>query len=187
MATSPVLGIACTIDRPGYNHRYREKYGRQRWQLCKTAFSITVERAAKHARKQGCKLRVHVERGDKKTDRIVKAYYDNLKAEGMPFAGDTSGKYAPLTAEQFRETLYEFRTKKKSSPMAQLADLYLWPMAIGGYDKANRPYSRLISDKKLIDCQLQKEEIEHLGCKYSCFDLVYAEAQKHKDPDCSGS
>jgi len=29
----PVIGHACVVDRPGYNHRYREKYGRQTWML----------------------------------------------------------------------------------------------------------------------------------------------------------
>jgi hypothetical protein len=187
IAGIPVLGIACTIDRPGYNHRYREKYGRNRWQLCKTAFSITVERAAKYARAQDAKLRVYVERGDKKTDAQVKAYYDEMRTIGMPFSGDTSGKYAPLTAAQLSETLYDFKTKKKSSPMAQIADLYAWPIAIGGYDKGNRPYARLHSDMKIIDCMLSAEEIPHLGCKYSCFDLVNGGAQKSENPDCSGS
>src|SRR5690348_15108237 len=34
----PAVGLACVIDRPGYNARYLEKYGRQRWALCKSAF-----------------------------------------------------------------------------------------------------------------------------------------------------
>lgn len=41
-----VLGIACVIDRPGYDARYRDKYGRRQWHLCQTAFCIAVERAA---------------------------------------------------------------------------------------------------------------------------------------------
>ncbi len=48
--TAPVIGLACVIDRPGYNARYFEKYGRKRWSLCKSAFTISVERAAKYAR-----------------------------------------------------------------------------------------------------------------------------------------
>src|SRR5579884_3595557 len=51
----PVYGLACVIDRPGYDARYRQKYGRNQWQLCRTAFTIAVERAAKHARRLGCK------------------------------------------------------------------------------------------------------------------------------------
>lgn len=33
-----VLGIACVVDRPGYDARYRERYGRRQWHLCQTAF-----------------------------------------------------------------------------------------------------------------------------------------------------
>jgi hypothetical protein len=29
----PVVGLACVIDRPGYNLRYRERYGRQRCEV----------------------------------------------------------------------------------------------------------------------------------------------------------
>ena len=57
LRAAPVTGLACVIDRPGYNARYREKYGRQRWSLCKSAFTISVERAAKYARSLDCRLR----------------------------------------------------------------------------------------------------------------------------------
>lgn len=169
---APVVGLACVIDRPGYNHRYREKYGRQRWALCKTAFSVSVERAAKYARSLDHKLRVHPERCNKTEDRMLRSYYDSLCTEGMPFASDTSDSYSPLSAKEFSETLYEFRLKAKSSPMAQFADLYLWPMCIGGYDETNRPYRRLLQDGKLIECHISEENRPILGTKYSCFDLV---------------
>ena len=172
MAGSPAVGIACVIDRPGYNYRYKERYGRSRWMLCKTAFSVAVERAAKHARGEGLKLRVFVERGDRKTDRNIAGYYEALRTEGMPFNPETSGKYAPLSADELRETLYECRTKAKSSPLVQLADLYLWPICIGGYDPANRTYRRLRDDGKLIDCLLQAEAVPTQGIKYSCWELV---------------
>jgi hypothetical protein len=55
MRRSPVIGLACVIDRPGYNDRYREKYGGDRWLLCKTAFNIATERAVKYARSIGCR------------------------------------------------------------------------------------------------------------------------------------
>src|SRR5688500_14957929 len=64
----PVLGTACVIDRPGYRNRYDAKFGRQHWSLCKSAFFIVVERAAKHALAQQRKLRVWFERADKITD-----------------------------------------------------------------------------------------------------------------------
>ncbi|CAN0497278.1 unnamed protein product, partial [Phaeothamnion confervicola] len=52
--------------------------------------------------------------------------------------------------------------------MIQLADLYLWPMSIGGYHKSNRTYARLIEDRKLIDCHLSAGDVSMLGIKYSC-------------------
>lgn len=172
MATAPAIGIACVIDRPGYNDRYNEKYmdGRK-WLLCKSAFSIVVERAAKYAVQKGLKLRVWVEKSDKKVDRTIKDYYDGINQNGMPFASETSGKYAPMDQEALADILYEFRTKSKSSPLLQLADLYLWPMCIGGYDENNRPYKRLREDEKLIDCHLSEAEIEMGGIKYFCFDF----------------
>lgn len=174
MAGMPVIGHACVIDRPGYNERYTKKYGRKRWLLCKTTFSASVERAAKIARGQGYKLRVFVERSDPKTDRHVKQYYEDLGKDGMPFNPKTSGKYAPLKAAELAETLYEFRIKNKSSPLMQMADLYLWPMCMGGYNPQNRPYARLIEDRKLIDCTLEPEQVPALGIKYSCWELAAA-------------
>jgi hypothetical protein len=103
---------------------------------------------------------------------VFKTYYGELTANGMPFAVDTSEHYGPLSPEEFRKTLYEFKLKSKSSPMAQLADLYLWPICMGGYHAGNRPYERLKSDGKLIECLIPEQAWENLGTKYSCFDLV---------------
>lgn len=172
MRDAPVTGIACTIDRPGYNARYLEMYQKAPWQLCKTAFSVVVERAAKFARSMDLRLRVHPERCNKPEDALLKSYYAAMKAEGMPFAKDNSGKYAPLTAEQLTETLYEFATKQKSSPMAQFADLFLWPICMGGYHASNRTYKRLMDDRKLIECHLKEEDWPMLASKYSCFENV---------------
>jgi len=171
MAQKSVTGIACVIDRPGYNVRYREKY-RQRWELCKTAFAIVVERAAKYARSHDAKLRVYAERGDVAVDRRMKGYYDSLRIHGTPFAANTSGKYAPLTADELRETLYDFKTKNKTSPLMQMADLYLWPISVGGYDGSNRTYVRLEQDGKLMDCLLDETQRPSMGIKYSCFENV---------------
>jgi hypothetical protein len=172
MRDVPVTGLACVVDRPGYNARYLDVYEQQPWLLCKTAFSVVVERAAKHARSLGRRLRVAPERCNKPEDALLKGYYELLRAKGPPFATESSEKYAPLAAEQFRETLFEFRPKAKSSPMAQLADLYLWPICMGGYHARNRTYARLIDDGKLIECRLPPQDWPTLGTKYSCFDLV---------------
>jgi hypothetical protein len=75
----PVIGHACVIDRPGYDARYRDRYGRQTWMLCKTAFSVACERAAKHARSAGRKLRVLPEEADRTADNYIRSYYRALR------------------------------------------------------------------------------------------------------------
>lgn len=168
----PVIGLACVIDRPGYNARYREKYGRQRWALCKTAFAVAVERATKYAQDRGRKLRIYAERTDKTEDRKMQEYYTALRAGGHWFDASSAEKYSPVGAPQYQQTLYEFRTKKKTSRLMQIADLYLWPMCMGGYHPANFPYSRLKAAGKFIDCVIPSDEIATRGIKYSCFELV---------------
>jgi hypothetical protein len=172
MRAPPFVGFACVIDRPGYDHRYRQRYGRDQWSLCRTAFSVLVERAAKYARARGCKMRVFAERADRIVDGWMKGYYEHLRENGMPFQAANMEQYGPLTADQLKETLYEFRTKGKSSPIMQMADLYLWPMAVGGYHRSNRTYAQLIADGKLVDCQLPTDQVASEGIKYSCWDLV---------------
>ena len=168
----PVIGFACIIDRPGYNHRYRAKYGRERWSLCKTAFDVVVERAVKYSSGRDRKLRVYVERSSKADDTLLRGYYNTLKTSGHSFDATTAAIYNPLTSVAYASTLYEFRTKEKSSKLMQIADLYLWPMCIGGYDEGNRAYSALKDAGKLIDCALPSELVAERGIKYSCFDLV---------------
>jgi Protein of unknown function (DUF3800) len=178
----PVTGLACVIDRPGYNARYREKYGRQRWSLCKSAFTISVERAAKYARSLDCRLRVLPERCNKKEDDVLKGYYNELKVSGPPFDPTTSEKYRPLVPEEFKQTLLEFLPKMKSSPMAQLADLFLWPICMGGYKADNRPYKRLKQDGKLIECGMLETDWPMLATKYYCFDPPQERVPETKNP-----
>ncbi len=172
MKESRAVALACVIDRTGYNHRYAEKHQNERWLLCKTAFGVAVERAAKHARFQGFKLRVMPERCNKREDSLVKGYYADLKANGMPFSTSNSSQYDPLSAQQFSETLYEFKVKNKTSPMAQFADLFLWPICMGGYHASNWPYQRLMQDGLLIEAHLPKVEWPTRGTKYSCFENI---------------
>jgi hypothetical protein len=167
-----VFGLACVIDRPGYDARYRELYGRRQWHLCQTAFAIAVERAAKFARRNSRKLRVMPERSSKRDDRRLERYYTNLKTSGTPFDESSCAPYAPLTATEFRETLHEIRFKSKSSPMGQVADLYLWPIAIAGYDPVNRAYLSLREAGRLIESRITPADAEVCGSKYSCFELV---------------
>lgn len=166
----PVVGLACVIDRPGYNSRYVEKYGRERWMLCKTAFAIAVERAVKYSIARERRMRVYVERCSKADDDVMHGYYKDLKTNGHCFNPDTAAKYAPSNPIDYQSTLYEFRTKAKSSRLMQIADLFLWPICMGGYDAKNYAYSRLLKAGKLIECFIPEESIQQLGSKYSCFD-----------------
>lgn len=172
MNDNEVIGFACVIDRPGYKTRYEDVYGDKKWLLCKTAFSVVVERAAKYAKSKNKKLRVYVEQSGKKEEAMIKQYYETLKNTGMPFDNKNSSKYAPLTPADFDDILYDLKFKSKKSKPTQLADLYLWPMCIGGYHPKNKTYQRLLEDKKLINCHLEEKEIPNLGIKYSCWEQV---------------
>ncbi len=160
------------IDRLGYNERYAEQYNANPWMLCKTAFCVVVERAVKLSVKDHRRLRVHPEKCNRKEDNALKRYYADLKQRGMPFDAKNSERYAPLSNEEFSHAFYELKFKEKSSPLAQLADLYLWPICMGGYHRANRTYQRLMEDGKLIECHISGDEHAILGTKYSCFENV---------------
>lgn len=170
MLDLPVIGIAAVIDRPGYVARYREAYAERLWLMCKTAYSILIERAAKYADSQGRTLRVFFEESGKAEDRDLQAYAKSLKADGMPFDGNKAAAYGSLTAADFRRVVRgEPKRRTKKTPMIQLADLMLYPMAKGGYDPAYRPYVDLMAAGRLIDAQLRPQDRPLLGIKYSCF------------------
>jgi hypothetical protein len=113
------------------------------------------------------------ERSSKDDERRIEAYFDSLKQDGGPFDRQSSSLYAPLSSEQFRDTPYELRFKRKSSPMIQVADLYLWPLAMAGYDEGNRAYDALKAAGRLMENQLPEDKWPERGTKYSCFDLVW--------------
>lgn len=167
----PVIGIAAVIDRVGYNVRYEEKYGDERWWMCRTAFSILVERATKYVSERGGRLKLRFEEAGKKEDRAIMEYNKNLKVAGMPFDSTTSSKYAFLKPEEFKSILIgEPERQTKKSPLLQIADLYLYPMVKGGYHKDYAPYKLYMENKKLIDAILSADEISSKGIKYSCFN-----------------
>ncbi len=113
----PILGIAAVIDRPGYVARYHNAYQEQLWFMCKTAYSILIERAAKYADSQDCKLRVFFEETGKREDRDIISYARTLKTEEMPFNKSTSGGYGALQAEDFqRLVLGEPKRRSKKHP-----------------------------------------------------------------------
>lgn len=168
----PVVGLACVIDRQGYNDRYKAQYGEDRWLLCKTAFAVTVERAVKQAIVNDRRVKIYVEKTSKKAGTLIKSYYQEIKRNGLWFDSTQSSKYKPVLAEQFNARLYDFKTKTKTSLLMQIADLYLWPMCIGGYQPTNKAYMALKEAGKLIDCFIANEELAERGIKYSCFENV---------------
>lgn len=169
MCSLPIIVHATVVDRPGYNKRYLTEYGPRRWSLCRTAFKIAVERAAKFASSESAKLRVYVEQTDKKTEERLKGYFDSLRADGLPFNQDNSAKYAPLMASDLAGTLREFRVKGKGSIPMQIADLALWPVCKGKYRPDNIALIKLTAAGKLLDARCNPDN-KLFGIKYSCFD-----------------
>lgn len=169
LLNAPGLLIACVVHRPGYNSRYVPLYGAARWMLCKSAYAILVERAAKYAHSHGRRLRVYIESSGKREDRILREYHRELATEGMPFQPQTSHRYSPLCPEALRAILMKNpQFIKKTNPLAQLADLVLYPVVKGGYEQNYQPYRLLKESGKLIDAHVADPEI--LGIKYYCFD-----------------
>lgn len=166
----PAVGIGAIIHRPGYVERYSVQYGDRPWRMDRTAFSIVIERSAKYARSRGRRLRVFFEESGKQEDRDIVAFMKELKGEGMPFSGENSLPYRGLMADEFRElVLGEPKRRTKKTPMLQIADLYLYPMAKAGYDRGYKPYRALMEAGRLIDAILPTEDRPLLGIKYSCF------------------
>ncbi len=167
----PVIGFAAVVDRPGYNKRYEDKYGKKRWWLCKTAYSILIERSARYVLSKKCKLKVKFEKSGKREDLALIEYARELKKKGMPFDENNSKKYNKLESKVFKEfVIGEPKRQEKKSPLLQIADLYLYPMVRGGYYPNYPPYQTLLNKKLIIDALIPKEKLKSCGVKYSCFE-----------------
>ncbi len=180
-----LIGHACVICRPGYRDRYLDKYPDGiRWAMSKTAFDISVERAAKFAMQDGRKLDVVYERTGKKEDRLLERYFEDLKVTGMSFSAENSKQYGPLTGAEFMDHLNIIWPDGKGNPLLQLADLIIHPVSQVACGKQNRAYQQLVDRKMLLDFKHQDDAV---GVKYSCYDGEYGawkEHQKHtRDPE----
>ena len=150
---------------------YKDKYKERLWLMCKTAFSVLIERAAKYVDEQGGAMETYFEQSGKKEDRAIIQYMRDLKKDGLAFDQSTSEAYSPLLAEDFRRLcLGKPYRKTKKTPMIQIADLVLFPIAKAGYLPDYRPFLKLKEAGKLIDCHIQEDQIPLRGIKYSCFD-----------------
>ena len=166
----PFVGIACVVNRPGYEARYGARHHNQRWPMSKTTFSILIERVAKFADGKGKNLEVYFEQSGKTEDKRIIQYMRDLKRDGNPFDEGNSKGYQPLTAEDYRRiVLGEPHRLTKAAPPAQIADLVLYPMAKGGYSSDYYPYRKLKEAGKLLDCLVAEDEVSVRGIKYSCF------------------
>lgn len=169
----PGYAVGCCIDRPGYHARYAGLYGKDPWKLCKSAYAIVVERAAKWAIRHERKLIVFVEQTGKREDSDIARYHRDMLAQGMYFHKERSGKYDPLSGPDLAKTLMKNPNfVKKDNKAAQVADLILYPIVKGGYDPTYRPYRMLWDAGKIIDSVLEEEERLALGVKYYCFSRV---------------
>lgn len=167
----PGHAIACCIDRPGYNLRYKEKYGSNRWQLCKSAYTIVVERAAKFSMRNDRKLIVYVEETGKYEDKSIKQYHRDMVGEGMYFDRERSSIYQPLQGEDFSKVLMKNPNfVKKQNKAMQIADLILYPIVKAGYDKQYKPYLLLKNAGKIINSALDECDHRMMGVKYYCFN-----------------
>ena len=171
LVSLPITAIACIVHRPGYVARYKDAYQERLWYMCKTAFSILIERSAKCAEQRERKLEVFHEATGKKEDRQLIQYMRELKTQGLPFSAATSEDYGPLKPEDFKRiVLGEPQRGTKKNPMLQISDLVLYAMAKAAYVPSYRPYLALKNAGKLIDSHLSAEEIASRGIKLSCFD-----------------
>jgi len=166
----PVIGAACVVDRPGYVARYAALYQKP-WLLCKTAFAILVERAAKYARAKGHRLKIFYEEAGQNEDRDLEEYARLLRTQGMPFDRDNARPYSGLEAADFQSIIIGVPQRiTKKVPMVQFSDMILYPIAKGGYEPNYRPYVRLMGANRLLDCHVDPTQKGNLGIKYSCFD-----------------
>ncbi|MFM2391469.1 MAG: hypothetical protein RLZZ437_3024 [Pseudomonadota bacterium] len=166
-----LIAHACVICRPGYRDRYLEKYPvGTRWAMSKTAFDISVERAAKLAMQCNRKLDVVYERTGEKEDRLLERYFSDLKAAGTGFCAENSKQYGPLSGAQFADHLNVIWPDGKGNYLLQLADLVIHPLSQITCGKKNRAYDQLVNQKLLLDF---KHPHEAVGVKYSCYDGEY--------------
>lgn len=181
-----VIGFATVVHRPGYNVRYHEKYEGKPWWMCKTAYSILIERVSKYVIEQNGILTVRFEGAGKREDRALIEYARDLKVTGMPFDTGTSAKYDVLQPADFQTLILgDPRRKLKENLFVQLADLYLYPMAKRKYEPTYNPWILLYENSKVIDALLPEQEWSSKGIKYSCFDgFDLADSKKPgKNPD----
>lgn len=168
-----VIGFGVVVHRPGYNTRYKEKYGDNRWELCQTTHPILLERVLKYLDKniKNPKLKIIFEGSGKEENKQIVEYTKKLKSSFKFFEKETSSKYQEIDPKLY-EQIISGRPKHgtKNNIFLQIADLYIYPMVKYKYDPNYRPWNELYGAEKLINSLINTDLIEIEGIKYYCFD-----------------
>ncbi|THK33540.1 DUF3800 domain-containing protein [Ensifer sp. MPMI2T] len=168
-----ITAHACVICRPGYRDRYHDKHPEGvRWQMSRTAFDISVERAAKYARSLKRKLSVVYERTGETEDRLIEGYFQRLRTTGTEFSVENSAQHSPMSSSDLADTLMSIWPDGKGNPMLQLADLVVHPLGHRPTGLRNRAYDRFVESGQLLDARTDDPTI---SIKYSCYDDPYKE------------
>lgn len=172
IAGLPVVGHACVVHRAGYRDRgYGSREGDAKWNLCRTAFNIVVERAAKIAHADGRRLRVKYEGSDPRADQALRNYWALLKAgNGLGFNAANAARYNPFPPETLAATLVDLERKDKRSKLMQLADTFALALSRGRYQPEFSTFAALKASGRLADDHVGVAQSATLGIKYSCFD-----------------
>ena len=103
-------------------------------------------------------------------DREIIKAAQALKRDGMPFDLVTSSQYQPLASADFRDLILgEPNRVTKANPLAQIADLVLYPIARAKYQPNDRSYRALKDAGRLLDDVIDPNMRHQLGIKFSCF------------------
>jgi hypothetical protein len=166
---SAVLLHGCVVHRQKYLDRYSAVYGRNTWQMLKSATIITVERAARYVQSKGGKLYVVFERGNKSSNTEIRRAYKELRENGAPFNQVASLQYSPMSAADLQSVLFKIiEPKTKASKMLQVADMCLLPLVEHKRTGNTQVVDRLRAAGRLIDCDVP--DPPKMGIKYYCFD-----------------
>ena len=172
VGTLPMIAVGCVVHRPGYRDRgYGARDGDAKWNLCRTAFNILIERSAKLAHTEGRRLRVRYEGSDKKADGALKEYWRELEAgNGLGFNAQNAAKYNPFPPDVLAATLVDLERKDKRSILVQFADTCALALSKGRYQPDFSTYVALKDGGRLADMYVGEERAASEGVKYSCFD-----------------
>lgn len=173
LCSAPVLGFGVVVSRPGYNARYREKYGDGRWELCKSAHPILVERVVRYLLRidAEARLRIVFEGSRGSANKQIVGYTRDLRRDGHPFQRETALKYTPLVPRVYDQIIVgDAEWAPKSNYFLQIADLYAYPIAKRKYDISYRAWVILYDAQRVIDALISPAERDMDGIKYYCFD-----------------